>query len=260
MRVSHLAKLVRLDSSLLAALALFVPLLARTKDVAIGAKRALPILLIGMCTFIANDLDDIEKDRTNHPGRPLPAGHVSPATACAFYFGCLTLALLAIKWLVEPGVAFWYYGLLTLSISYSYVVDFSPGLKTPYVALALSVPVFIAARFFPDDYGLFRVAAAVFLFTLGRELCMDLADRAGDAPSFMHRIPAKHITGIALSCQLIGLACLLPQAHSALDLGVIATMASLVTLTAYYWFRLQRHASAIGLMKLQLLIGLYFLL
>jgi len=108
-----------------------------------------PLLFTCVCTFIGNDLDDVERDRVNHPERPLPAGELSAAVAGIMYFTCLSLALFSTRHYVTPGIAFWYYGLIAISISYGYVVECFPSLKAPYVAVVSSIPVLIVAAWYP---------------------------------------------------------------------------------------------------------------
>ena len=111
-------RLTRLDSSLLAFLAIFLPFLVRTKNLSISFGKAIPLLFIFVCTFIANDLDDVERDKVNHPDRPLPAGHLTPALATVLYFTSLASALFSTRYYVPPGIAFLYYALISLTISY----------------------------------------------------------------------------------------------------------------------------------------------
>jgi geranylgeranylglycerol-phosphate geranylgeranyltransferase len=254
-----LLKLARLDSSLLVALAVFIPLFSRTKDLGLSLSKATPLLFIGMCTFIANDLDDIEKDQINHPERPLPSGTINPAFAAMLYFCCLAAALFTAKFYVQPEIAFLYYLLLMISISYRYIVDWFPGFKSPYVAGATSIPVLIVAASYPEEARLYLVAVSVFFFVLGRELCMDLVDRKGDGASFMHRIEAKHIEIAAIVAQLIGLLLLAIQVDKLLDVVDVLLIATLLVLSGRYWFKLASYKTAITLMKLQLFAGLYFL-
>src|ERR1017187_7491524 len=76
--VRAIIQLTRVDSSVMGFLCLFIPVYARTGDVGLSLGRAIPLLFICMCTFIANDLDDFERDRINHPERPLPGHRLSP--------------------------------------------------------------------------------------------------------------------------------------------------------------------------------------
>lgn len=253
-------RLTRVDSSLLSFLAIFLPLLVRTKDLGLSLSRAIPLLFIGMCTFIANDLDDIEKDRVNHPERPLPARHLTPTVAVVLYFTFLAAALFSTRHFVAPDIAFLYYALIALSISYGYIVDYVPSFKSPYVATASSIPILIVATSYPGETRLYAVAATVFFLTIGREMCMDIKDRAGDAMSFMHRFRAPTLAVVAFSLQTIGLLLLATQIHNPGEVVNLLAMTFLLVLSGVYWFKFVSYRWAIILMKLPFFIGLYFLL
>jgi 4-hydroxybenzoate polyprenyltransferase len=221
--------------------------------------RAVPFLFIAMCTFIANDLDDLERDKVNHPNRPLPAGKVTVAFAVVLYFTCLALALFSTKYYVEQGVDFWYYGLISLSISYVYIVNGLPGLKTIYVATALTIPVLMMATLYPNDPRLYVLAGASFLSILGRELCGVIQDRAGDVVSFMHRIDPKPLAIIAFSLQAVGLFLAATQIRELGDAIALLAMIILYLLSCLFWFKLGRDRLATALMKIQFFFGLYLL-
>lgn len=252
-------RLTRLDSSLLGFFAIFVPLTVRTNDPTTSFGRAIPLLFICMCTFIANDLDDVEEDRINHPNRPLPAAHLTRTLAAVLYFAFLGSALVTTKYYVSPRIAFWYYALMTATISYGYVVEYLPGLKAPYVATAVSVPILIVAASYPDEPGLNIVAGSTFLFTLGREICMDILDRDGDAISFMHRFRAHQLVVAAYALQGTGVLLLLSQADEPSDLACLVIVTLLLVLSGIYWFKCERHKRAITIMKIEFFLGLYFL-
>ena len=253
-------RLTRLDFSILSFLAIFLPLLVRTNDFDLSLGRAIPLLFICICTFIANDLDDIEKDRVNHPERPLPAGHLTPVIAAILYFTSLGSALFSTKYYVTPGADFLYYALISLSISYGYVVECLPGLKAPYVAATCAVPILIVAASYPDEAGLYAVAVAVFLVFLGREMCGDIEDRAGDAVSFMHRFSPTPLAVVAFSLQAVGLLLLATQARRLGHVVDMLVMASLLASSAVYWFKFASYGRAMTLMKLQFVAGIYFLI
>src|SRR5687767_118111 len=99
-------RLTRLGNSLLSCVAICLPLFVRTKDPWSSLGRAIPLLFISVCTFVANDVDDVERDRVNHPDRPLPSGHLSLAVAGIIYFTSLTMALFSTKYFVTQGIAF----------------------------------------------------------------------------------------------------------------------------------------------------------
>ena len=252
-------RLTRLDTSLLASLAIFLPTFARTRNVGPSVGQAIPVLFVCMCTFVANDLDDLEKDRINHPERPLPARQITVQIAAVLYFLILAAALFSTRYFVTQGIAFWYYALMTLSISYGYVVECLPSIKTVYVAVASSIPVFIVATMYPHEPRLRIAAGCVVLFTLGREICGDILDRAGDALSFLHRFRAKGLALFAFVVEIIGLVLLATLIRDAGDVIAVTAMALLLALSILYWFKYGRGRLATYLMKIQLFVGLYFL-
>lgn len=254
-----LVRLTRIDSSLLGFLAIFLPLLVRSNDLAFSLGKAIPLLLICMCTFIANDLDDVERDQVNHPDRPLPAHQLTTTIAVILYFTFLGSALFLTRHFVGPRIAFWYYALIALSISYGYIVDWLPSLKAPYVAVASATPVLIVMAFYPDETRLYVVAGSVFLLTLGRELCMNIKDRAGDAISFMNTVGPRPLAFAAFSLQTMGLILLAIQTRNLGGVADLLAMTSLLLLASACWFKLARYRVAIILMKLQFFVGLYFL-
>lgn len=254
-------RLVRPYSSLLAFLSILIPVFVRTADIALSLTRAAPLLFVSMCTFLSNDLDDIEKDKINHPDRPLPGGHLTPAFVTILYYICLALALFTTRHLaISSHISFLYYLLLILCISYHYVVEYLPGFKPIYVAAASSIPVIILVAYYPNETALYRVAIALFAFMLGREVCKDLLDRAGDPVSFLHRIPVTRMAMFAFSSQAIGLILLTPQVVDAYRFIDLASMTTLLAAAYYFWFHLERRVVAIALMKLSIFLGLYFLL
>jgi geranylgeranylglycerol-phosphate geranylgeranyltransferase len=257
--VRAILHLTRLDTCLLGFLATFIPLLVRTNDLALSFVRAIPLLFICICTFIANALDDVERDLVNHPERPLPARDLTPTFAAVLYFTSLALALFLTSYYVAPDIAFLYYALVTLSISYSYIVDYLPILKVPYVAAAISVPVLIVAAWYPDESKIYVVAGSVFLFALGRETCMDINDRAGDKISFMHRFRPRPLAVAAFSLQTLGLLLLATQVSKLREIVDLLVMTSMLALAGIYWFKFAKYKRAIILMKIQFLLGLLFL-
>jgi geranylgeranylglycerol-phosphate geranylgeranyltransferase len=253
-------QLTRLETSLLGCLAIFVPLFVRNDDFSLSFRRAIPLLFISVCTFIANDLDDIEKDRVNHPDRPLPAGYFSPVFAVVLYFTSLALALFSTRYFISPGIDFLYYGAISLSISYGYIAEYIPILKSPYVATAATVPILIVVASYPGETKLYIVAGSVFLMTLGREMCMDIKDRVGDPFSFMHRFRPTPLGRVAFSLQGLGLLLLVVLIKRVGDVIDLLAMTFLLALSGVFWFKFERYKLALILMKIQLFVGLYFLI
>lgn len=254
-----IVRLTRLDSCLLALLAVFLPLWLRTGSVSQGLFKSIPLLFSFMCTFIANDLDDIEKDQINHPERPLPAGQIAPVVAAVLYFFCLGLALFSTHYFVSPGIAFLYYALIALLISYGHIVEWLPGLKAPYVATVITIPVLMVATFFPQDAKLYRVAVAAFFLVLAREICMDIRDRRGDVVSFMHQFRATRLAVFGFFLQLVGLVVLASLTRSVGASIALLMMTATFILSGLSWFKFSRYRLSIILMKLEWFVGLYFL-
>ena len=252
-------QLTRLETSLLGFFAVFIPLFSRTNDLSFSFKRAIPFLFIGVCLFIANDLDDIEKDRVNHPDRPLPAGRFSPVFVVILYFTFLGFALFSTRYFIPQAIDVLYYSAISLAISYGYVSEYIPVIKAPYVAVAATVPILIIATSYPKETRLYVLAASIFVLTLGREICKNIRDRTGDPVSFMHRFPPTRLGVVAFSLQWLGLLLLVFLIHDLADLIDFAAMTLLLSLSVVLWFRLKFRASLV-LMKIQLFVGLYFLL
>jgi 4-hydroxybenzoate polyprenyltransferase len=258
---SALLKTVRPPSTLLAFVSVLLPLLVRTNDLAWSVQKALPFLFGSMCTFIVNALDDLEKDAINHPERPLPSGELKPAFVAVVYYCCLAAALLSIRFGVGTHpISFLYYLLLVMAISYSYVVEYLPGIKPLYVALASTGPVVVLAQFYPRETGLYPVALAGFFFVFGRELCKDLPDRRGDPVSVLHTFEPRQIALISGVCQATGIVLLSFQVTTAARLLDLLLMGALLVLAYVCWLRWGRLAAALGLMKGVIFLGLFYLL
>jgi geranylgeranylglycerol-phosphate geranylgeranyltransferase len=244
----------------LAFLAIFLPLWVRSGNLSESFGRAIPLLFVYMCAFIANDLDDIEKDRVNHPDRLLPAGHITPAFAAVLYFTCLAFALFLTRHYVSSAIAFLYYALISLHISYGYLVEALPGLKAPYVGAMNTIPVLIVASHYPGEVRLYVATASIFFLILGREICMDVRDRPGDSVSFMHRFRPTRLAIVGFVLQLVGLLLLASQTHGRGDILALLGMTSVWVLSSVYWFKFSKYWLAIIVMKLQWFVGLYFLI
>jgi hypothetical protein len=169
------------------------------------------------------------------------------------------LALFSTRHFVAQDVAFWYYGLITLSISYGYVIECLPSLKAPYVAAASAVPVLIIARSYPSETKLYFIAGSVFLFTMGREICGVILDRLGDPVSYLHKLKPISLALVSFLFQTIGLLLLATQIRESGEAACLIGMTLLLALAGVHWFKWARYRRATLLMKLQLFVGLYFL-
>lgn len=253
-------RLMRMDASLVIFLSILLPTFSRTGSVARGVTSAAPMLFAAFCTWIANDINDRDRDRINHPNRPLATGAIKADIAAAIFFISLAAALVTTYRFIDASLAFWYYLVIILGLSYGYVVELIPTLKAPYVAAAMTIPTVIVAQTFASDSTLRYVSAGVFCFALGKEACMDLMDRPGDTPSLLHRLSFGTVARACYVILLVGISLLVPCVRTPIDLLYLVAMAALLVSSAVLWFRQRRHRSAIRLLRVELFLGLYFLL
>lgn len=252
-------KIVRPLNCTLITLAVFIPLVEFSGAVLESLKRAVPLCLISMCTYIINDLEDKEKDAVNHPERALPSGALSDTAAATLYFVCLGLALLTTQLFLEARESILYLLLLIMVINYNYIVKYFPSLKTLYVSGVTAMPMFIIAQSIGGSGKYYQVALACSFFNLGREVCKDIQDLPGDQESIIHRLPRRGLSVCSFALQALAIFLLIPLVDSGLEVWGILAMWVLFAVSALSWFYSQNIDRALLLMKLVLLFGLTFL-
>lgn len=133
------------------------------------------------------------------------------------------------------------------------------GLKGPYVGAMNTLPILIVAYQYPEETKLFVAAAALLFLVLGREICMDIKDRLGDASSFMHRFRPSRLALLGFLLQVTGVFLLASQIRRRGDFVAVLTMISVLLISAIGWFKFSKPRLSIIVMKLQWIVGLYFL-
>lgn len=254
-----LFRLLRPDASALLFLSVFLPLLTRSGDFKYSLENSFPLILVGVCVYLADHLDDIDIDRVNHPDRPLPSGQISPQSVVIFHFLILAAALISTRILVRHN-SFLYYLLLILGVNYRYVAAFLPGLKSAYVSVVTIIPILILIGHFPKVDSLRIVAVSVLLFTFSKELCMDFLDRHGDPTSFLREMSTYSLGVIAFALQGIGIIFLIFAAENGLEAAAVLAIGALAIVAGYFWFAARAGRKALVAMKTQLLVGIIFLL
>jgi len=217
------------------------------------------LLFICICTWIANDLDDRERDKINHPERPLPVGSITPETAAIVYFVSLAASLITTRYCAPSDVAFWYYLILFLALSYGYVVELLPAVKAFYVSGAIALPVIIVERFYPADTKLYKVAVSAFLFSCGKELCMDVLDRLGDPASLLHQLEPNTVAAIAFGFEIVAVVLLALTVSGRVAFAFISAISCIIIVAMFAWRHASRRRLAVALMRLPMLLGVYFL-
>lgn len=134
-------------------------------------------------SMVINDYYDIEVDRVNQPGRPLPSGAISRVGALRFALLMLAIGLLAsivLANFVAIGVALLY---TLLSWLYNYRAKRYGLSGNVIVASSLAIPFIyggvVTGGSITSSLLLF-MAGTAFLSGVGREVVKAMADTAGD--------------------------------------------------------------------------------
>lgn len=176
-----LAQLFRLPVSLIAALAGFATCDTLNPSLPQGnAYRCATILFCLTAAACAiNDYKDVDKDRINHPDRPLPAGRLSPSLA---WWGAVILFALALLTALSvggpPGL------LVGISIvllwNYSHLLKYSGVLGNLVVASLIALLILLGSMIAGQPFRMIYPTAFVFCYALAREVVWDIHDAEGD--------------------------------------------------------------------------------
>jgi geranylgeranylglycerol-phosphate geranylgeranyltransferase len=128
---------------------------------------------------VINDLSDVDIDRINKPGRPLPSGELNERSAKTLY-AVLLCTLLVMVWFLPAVQGVW------IAIWAFLLHLYSVKLKRAYLAGNLLVSIVSASGFLLGALAGGRLAAGIvpagftLLFVMGRELVKDSEDMTGD--------------------------------------------------------------------------------
>jgi len=143
----------------------------------LAAAAALSLVAAG--GYALNDRVDLAADRINRPGRPLPAGHLSPRSAVVFCV-CAWAAAIGLTILGPPAGHVIVPFCILLSAVYALRLKHTGLAGNLAVALMTSLALAYGAT---ATGGLDRViplAALAFLVNLSREIFKDVEDLPGD--------------------------------------------------------------------------------
>ena len=252
-------KLSRIDTCFLITFAVFAPALLHSGDLYFSFTQSIPLLPMSMCAFVLNDIHDAERDRINHPDRIIPSGKIGPKVAILFYFLLLVISLLLIKVYIPRDYFYWYLLLLILYINYNYVVTDFPSYKNIYVSITAAILIYLLSHILVDpQIGI--LALSIFLFIFGRELLMDVLDAHGDGKTLAHKLGDETATSIAFIFQIIGIGILLFIVDTLFEMVAEIIIITILVLVWHHWKHSQKRQRLITLMKVQLLIGIIFLI
>ena len=132
-------------------------------------------------TMVANDVYDIEIDRVNSPGRPLPSGKVNVREAIVL---AIVLSVAAIGFSALLGLWTFLTALLALALMIYYNTR---GKKTGLIGNAV-VSFNVALPFFFGGLAVSKISPILFIFSVvaflanfGREVAKGIADVKGDS-------------------------------------------------------------------------------
>ncbi|BAY21200.1 prenyltransferase, UbiA family protein [Calothrix sp. NIES-2100] len=140
---------------------------------------AIILILTHAAACAINDYWDVDKDRIDHPQRPLPSGRISPQqvwwTALILFIGAVVAAIpLGISCLILVTVS------SILLWNYSHILLRSGILANFIVATIASAVILLGSLVGDRPFAMLYPIGFVFLYTLAKEIIWDLHDTAGD--------------------------------------------------------------------------------
>ncbi|PSB16948.1 ubiquinone biosynthesis protein UbiA [filamentous cyanobacterium CCP2] len=174
-------QLFRLSFALLAAAAGSAAVYALNPALPLQAYILTGIILACMTSAACaiNDYYDVEKDRINHPERPLPSGHLSLRFA---WWSAVILFALALISAVPLG--FYSFFLVAISIIllwyYSPLLNYSGVLGNLLVATIIALLIFLSSLAADRPFALLYPMFFLFCYSLAREIVWDVHDAEGD--------------------------------------------------------------------------------
>lgn len=173
-------------------------------------KAIITVVALNAAANAFNDVRDLETDRINRAGRPLPRGTVSPRTA---------LGSSVILFATGAGVSFFLppaaFAVATLAavplmVTYSLWLKGWPLIGNVTIAVILGLTFVFAGAALGDPWPLLVPALLAFGFTLIRELIKDMADMEGDRAAKLKTFPVRYglTPSIRLALVFILLLCL----------------------------------------------------
>lgn len=253
-KVTSFLQLARIDSSLTGAASIFIPLLLCGTPILESIKFSLPIFLAAITGFIANNINDIEADKINHPDRPLVTNDISIVLAAIIYFFFLAASVFSIDVLITPKNRTVYVVFLISIISYNYIVSHLPVLKNLFVAIVSTLPIYIA--YISSSVMNVSFLGCAFLFFSGKELLMDVVDMAGDKGTLPWRLGSMESASIAFTLQGGSMVMLLPLINTPLRAICILVEVMLWIYFQWLWHKQSYHRIVLTGLKLQSSIGI----
>ncbi len=200
MRIRAVFGLVRpLNAVMMAAGVAVGHAMARAEGGAEWATLSLTILAavaLGAAGNAINDLYDVEIDRVNRPGRPLPSGALSTPAALAVVLVCIFFGLVAAS---VASVAHFLFAATVAGLLWLYSARLKRLPLIGNLAVALAVASTLVFGALPHTPGAAVWFAGVFasLTILAREIIKDIEDVVGDGLHDVRTLPLVAGPGFA---------------------------------------------------------------
>jgi geranylgeranylglycerol-phosphate geranylgeranyltransferase len=159
---------------------------------------ALVLICMASAACAINDYWDVEKDRIDHPDRPLPSGQLSLAQArcsAVFLFECALIAAIPLGFYPFLLVAL---GIVVLW-NYSHLLPYSGILGNFIVATIGAALIFLGSLIAGHPFTMLYFIGFVFCYALAKEIIWDIHDAEGDRAHGILTIANQWGTGVAFA-------------------------------------------------------------
>ncbi|MCP6760165.1 MAG: geranylgeranylglycerol-phosphate geranylgeranyltransferase [Fischerella sp. CENA71] len=131
----------------------------------------------GACAI--NDYWDVDKDRIDHPQRPLPSGRLSPVTV---WWAALILFIVAVSAAIPLGISCLVLVIVSsiLLWNYSHILLKNGIVANFIVATVTAAVIFLGSLVVARPKAMLYPICFLFLYILAKEIIWDLHDTAGD--------------------------------------------------------------------------------
>lgn len=255
----EILRLIRFEILATIFAALLLPVWYLSQDWRYAVSCSLPATTICACGFILNNLYDIERDRENHPDRPLPREALSLGFAATFYFLLLALALVLVKVFATRATIFPYLLLFLATVNYNVIVGFLPVLKNLFVAALVVLVGLLLQTFERNGHPRNSLIIALFLYCLGMEMLSDIKDAKGDGATLAKRVGVRRALWIAFLFKFSADLLLFATASGfiAATLAILLGISDVVA--AMLWPNERLRSTAVRITRAQAVIGIYYL-
>jgi geranylgeranylglycerol-phosphate geranylgeranyltransferase len=180
-RICAFSELFRLPVSIVAALAGCATVYALNWALPLQPYLLTAIILVCMTSAACaiNDYWDLDKDRIDHPNRPLPSGRLSLSHAwwsAVVLFACALIAAIPLG--LYP------FGLVAVSIpllwNYSHLLKYSGIVGNVLVAAIIAELIFLGSLVAHKPFAMLYPVGFLFCYAGARELIWDIHDAEGD--------------------------------------------------------------------------------